>query len=87
MAAADWVVESFERQSTMAKWRNVEKDADLIAQATACLKTTSNTLKVSSSLKIYRVLPHLLEPIVLGSRQRLLPNSGCQDERRHAQQE
>ena len=46
MAASNWVVERFENRWAVSKWYNVEKDADLIAQAATCLKNIANTLKV-----------------------------------------
>jgi len=50
MAASNWIVERFENRWAVSKWYNVEKDADLIAQAATCLKNTANTLKVHGNV-------------------------------------
>jgi len=50
VAASNWIVERFENRWAVSKWYNVEKDADLIAQANTCLKNTANTLKVHGNV-------------------------------------
>lgn len=50
ITACNWVVESFEYQWGVQKWWNAEKDADMLNQASACLKNMQHTLKVRGNV-------------------------------------
>jgi len=50
MAASNYVVEQFENHSSVGLWYYQEKDADMINQASTCLREISDKLKVSGNI-------------------------------------